>query len=168
MSLLAVLWLAGASFAQSGPVPTQIAVAKKVFVSNVAEIDFQGVFDSSELDGGPGRLYDEFYGAMKNWGRYDLVASPGDADLIVEVGWFFSPEMTLRGGAFGQPRLLGQIHVVLVDPRTHVTLWNLAQTVSGAAQITNRNKNFEQALAAIVTRVKLLANPSVSSDATHP
>jgi hypothetical protein len=54
------------------PLPTAVANARKVFLSN---------------GGGSDLAYDAFYAAMKDWGRYEIVGSPDEADLIVELAY---------------------------------------------------------------------------------
>ena len=34
--------------------------------------------------------YNEFYAAMKSWGRYELVSSPADADMVFEIRFAYS------------------------------------------------------------------------------
>jgi len=65
------------------PVPALILTAKKVFIANGG--GDESLFDSPQYSGGPDRLYNEFYAAMKSWGRYELVGSPHEADLVFEV-----------------------------------------------------------------------------------
>src|ERR1035441_8663261 len=67
--------------APAAPIPSQILTAKKVFISNAG-----GEYDAGIWSGGRERSYNEFYAAMKSWGRYELVSSPGDADLVFQVG----------------------------------------------------------------------------------
>jgi hypothetical protein len=70
------------------PVPTQIVTAKKVFISNLGS-DALATPDFKRL----GQLdlpYQRFYSEMKGWGRYELVTSPAEADLVFEVH-FSSP-----------------------------------------------------------------------------
>lgn len=151
-----------------GPVPVQIAAAHKIFLSNAAEMNFEGIFDDTELNGSPDRFYDEVYAQMKDWGRYELVSSPADADLVVELRWRFNEIGFLKRDSFlGQPDMLGQLRVTIIDPKTHIPLWNLAQNVHGAVQLGNREKNFDQAVYLVVNRFKVLANPPASSEAAH-
>lgn len=83
-----------------GPVPTPIITAKKVFIANAGGDE---PWDSeAQFSGGPERAYDEFYAAMKNWGRYQLVNAPGDADLWFEIA-FATP--ALAGAAARIPIL---------------------------------------------------------------
>lgn len=87
---------------------------------------------------------------MKNWGRYELVSSPADADLVLEVSW------VLTDTGLRLP-VLGQLRLAVIDPKTHVTLWNFTEYVRGAMPLSNRDKNFDQAMTTIVNRRKILA-----------
>lgn len=57
------------------PVPSLILTAKRVFIANGG--GDESLFDWPQYSGGPDRLYNEFYAAMKSWGRYELVSTPG-------------------------------------------------------------------------------------------
>ena len=69
------------------PVPVQIGAAQKVFISNAGGESFETVIDQTVFNGGPDRPYNQFYSAMKGWGRYELVPSPEAADLVLEISW---------------------------------------------------------------------------------
>jgi len=71
--------------APAAPVPTQIASAKKVFISNMGIDTISAVVFRREL--AENKPYNEFYAAVKAWGRYQLVDSPADADLVYEIGF---------------------------------------------------------------------------------
>jgi len=142
----------------SAPIPSQIASAQKVFVSNAGGESFETVINETVFNGGPDRPYNQFYAAMKDWGRYELVSSPADADLVFEVSW------ALTDTGLRLP-VLGQLRVVVIDPKTHITLWNLTQYVRGAVLLGNRDKNFDQTMTTVVNRLKILANsPNAPSD----
>jgi len=123
-----------------------------VFISNGGGESFESVIDETVFNGGPDRPYNQFYAAMKNWGRYELVSSPTDADLVFEISW------VLTDTGLRLP-VLGQLRLVVIDPKTHVTLWNFTEYVRGAILLGNRDKNFDQAMTIIVNRMKLLATP---------
>ena len=135
------------------PVPPQITTAQKAFISNAGGESFETVIDQIVFNGGPDRPYNEFYAAIKSWGKYEVVSSPADADLILEVSW------TLSDTGLRLP-VLGDIRVLIIDPKTHVTLWNLIEYVRGAILLSNRDKNFDQAMNTIVGRMKVLTGPS--------
>jgi hypothetical protein len=143
------------------PVPPQIGAAQKVFISNAGGESLETVIDETVFNGGPDRPYNEFYAAMKSWGRYELVSSPTDADLILEISW------ALTDTGLRLP-VLGQLRLVIIDPKTHVTLWNVTEYVRGAVLLGNRDKNFDQAMNTVVARLKgLTAPPSPTADAVQ-
>lgn len=142
------------------PIPPQIAAARKVFISNAGGESFETVFDQLVFNGGPDRPYDEFYAAMKDWGRRELVASPADADLILEISWVLT-DTGLRLPVLGQLRLL------MIDPKTHTTLWNITEYVRGAVLLGNRDKNFDQAMHVVVTRAQRLLVPEQPASAAQ-
>jgi hypothetical protein len=65
------------------PIPSPIFAAKSVFISNATGEVFLP-------HGNPDLTYNSFYEAMKSWGRYQLVSSPSDADLIFEIRFTFA------------------------------------------------------------------------------
>src|SRR5262249_58085013 len=68
---------------QKAPIPAQILSAKKVFIANAGGDESR--FDAPGYTGGPDRFYNEFYAGAKSWGRYELVSTPAEADLIFEI-----------------------------------------------------------------------------------
>jgi hypothetical protein len=157
---VAPLWSAQRSKeAAPAPVPPQIGAAQKVFISNAGGESFEAAIDQTVFNGGPDRSYNQFYAAMNGWGRYDLVTSPSDADLVLEISWVLSDT------GLKLP-VLGQLRLVVVDPKTHITLWNFAEYVRGAILLGNRDKNFDQAMNTM-TRLKNLVN-ATSGAATKP
>jgi hypothetical protein len=72
--------------------------------------------------------------------------------LVLEISWVLSDT------GLSLP-VLGQLRLLVIDPRTHVTLWNLTEYVRGAILLGNRDKNFDQAMNTVVGRLKTLAFP---------
>ncbi|MGA8500598.1 MAG: hypothetical protein WB683_03550 [Candidatus Sulfotelmatobacter sp.] len=134
------------------PVPAQIAAAQKVFISNAGGASLETVIDETVFNGGPDRPYNQFYAAMKSWGRYEVVSTPADADLVFEISW------ALTDTGLRLP-VLGQLRLVVIDPKTRITLWNLTEYVRGALLLGNRDKNFDQAMNTVVARLKALTTP---------
>ena len=141
------------------PIPPQIGAAQKVFISNAGGESFEMILQQTVFDGGPDRPYNQFYAAMKDWGRYELVPAPANADLVVEVSW----DLTDTGL---QLPVLGELRLVIIDPKAHVTLWTLVEHVRGAVLLGNRDKNFDQAMNTVVKRLKELAPPSATAAGT--
>jgi hypothetical protein len=165
--IVAILGLVQALSAQQSkgsapaPVPSQISAAQKVFISNAGGESLETVIDETVFNGGPDRPYNQFYAAMKSWGRCELVSSPADADLILEISW------VLTDTGLRLP-VLGQLRLVVIDPKTHVTLWNLTEYVRGAILLGNRDKNFDQAMNTVVGRLKSLTlSPAPTADAVQ-
>lgn len=156
---LPLLLLGACAFAQKSqvpqpaPIPPQIAAAQRIFISNAGGESFETVFDQIVFDGGPDRAYNQLYAAMKAWGQRELVSSPADADLIFEISW------VLNDTGLGRLPVLGQLRLVIVDPKTHIPLWTVTEYVRGAVLLGNRDKNFDQAMNTIVGRVKTLMLP---------
>jgi hypothetical protein len=141
--------------AAPAPVPPQVGAAKRVFIANAGGANFETVFSEIAFSGGPDRAYDQFYAAMKNWGHYEIVPSPADADLILKVRWLVSDT------GLKLP-ILGEVGVEVIDPKTTMTLWNFGEYVRGALLLGNRDKNFDRALNAVVERMKKLVEAPAS------
>ena len=148
------------------PVPVQITRGKKVFISNAGG-------DTNYLySGGPDRLYNQFYAAIQSWGRYQLAAGPGDADLVLAISFSnqFVGEEDPRGNVSSSP-LVGrsrtdpQFRLAVLDPGTRVALWTFTEHVQFAVLQGNRDKNFDQALAALVNDVRNVAGQFAATSA---
>ena len=89
------------------------------------------------------------------------MSSPADADLVFEISW------VLTDTGLRLP-VLGQLRLVVLDPKTHVTLWTFIDYVRGAMLLGNRDKNFDQAMTVVMNRMKLLADPRAASSNANP
>ncbi len=143
------------------PVPTPIGAGQRVFISNAGGESFELVIDQTVFHGGPDRPYNQFYAAMTDWSRYMLVSSPADADLVFEISW------ALSDTGLKLP-VLGQLRLVIIDPKTHVTLWNFTEYVRGAILLGNRDKNFDEAMITIVNRMKKIVETPVATGNAAP
>jgi hypothetical protein len=81
----------------AAPVPTQILTGSKVFLSNAAS---RPIFGVQNLIG------NEFYAGVKSAGRFQIVGTPEEADLVLEIG--HTP--ILRG-------IPAELSVRIIDPR---------------------------------------------------
>jgi len=91
---------------------------------------------------------------MKSWGRFELVSAPSDADLIFEISLNYASENPY-------PRIC----LLILDPKTHVVLWPILENVKAWALAASGRKNFDQAIANVVDRLKKLAVPPPVSSA---
>jgi hypothetical protein len=137
-------WAQQPQGAAGAPVPPMIGGAKTVFIANSAE---EGDLCEQQAwyTGGSNRTYNEFYAAMKSWGRFNLVTLPAEADIVFDVGIVdhnCSPSAT------------SHFRVVIVDPKTHTNLWSVVQYIEAAGLAKTREKNYELAMTALINNVK--------------
>jgi hypothetical protein len=148
------------------PVPSQIVSAKKIFISNGGQ---EGVPRFGTFSGEPERTYNQFYAAMKDWGRYELVSAPSDADLILEVS-FSVPAAgcnVFKGDTLNGP-YVPRFRLLVLDPKTHFTLWAFIENVDWAVLAGNRNKNFDQGMTNLMNDFeKLAGQPVVATDSSQ-
>jgi len=154
-TILLVTWLlliCPGAFAQqpqpaTPPTPSKILEAKKVFVSN-AGVDAASpvVFERTT---GPNEPYNQFYFSMQRWGRYELVATPSDADLVLQLR-LTSP---LSSCQTYEP----QIALTILDSKTHFVLWTVTKRVKDARLKDNWDKNLKESIDDVVGELKQLS-----------
>lgn len=160
--LVAISLLTGLASAQGkkvepGPIPNQIVAAKRVFIANAG--GDERWHDDPLYTGGADRSYNQFYAAMKGAGKYELVGTPSDADLIFEIE-FLVP--TAEPPASGRLDLAAvpfdpQFRLTIRDPKTNVLLWGFTEHLQWAILRSNRDKNFDEAMTRILADVQGLA-----------
>jgi hypothetical protein len=125
------------------PKPEQILAAKKAFVSNAAEQC------ANFFCGAPDEPYSDFYNGIKMSARYELVMVPADADLVFEIHFISY-----------RPNQLPHLKLVILDPKTRITLWTLDEEVGTAARQSTARKNFEKAMSSLIRDVQMLSLPA--------
>ncbi len=154
---LALLLVPGASAQQTdspqAPVPSQILSSKAAFIANSG--GDCNPLGNTGYTGGPDRPYNQFWAAMKSWGRYEFVSNPADAALIFEIRFtcplYFDEKLT---------RIDAEIRLLVRDPKTQTVLWGFTEHIDGALRQSARDKNFDKALANLVDDVrKLVVRP---------
>ena len=157
ITFVAVLHAQHIALVQPGPVPAQIISAKKVFVSNAG--GQCNSFGSTTFSGSPDRTYDELYAAIKTWGRYELTNAPAEADLVFEINLTCELFPDARRSATD-----AQFRLLVLDPKTQILLWGFTQQVPVAQLLSNRDKNFDQAMASLMGRLKRLAGQTTAAE----
>lgn len=134
------------------PLPSQITNAKNVFVAN-------GGDDPHFKSLGPQRAYNQFYSALKDWGHYELVGSPADADVVLEIS------LTTQLSQFGSDlRNMPLLKLVIADPKTHTLLWvSQEELETGGIVGAHQDSKFDKAMERIVGDLKNLASQGASS-----
>jgi len=138
----------------AAPVPAPILDGKKAFIS--FELGDVSSFPSV-YSGGPERAYNEFYQGMQQWGRYQLVSDPKDADVVFAIRFVESPGLT-------DP----QIRLGISDSRGRVSLWGFAEEINGAFRKKNRDAAFSATIAQVINDLKLLVNSNGAPAAPQP
>ena len=132
------------------PVPTAIQTGKRVFLGN-AGVDGMSI-SAFRRGGDMNQPYNWFYVAMKNWGRYEMVGSPADADLVFEIS-FAAPLV-------GTEKLLSSapyLRLEILDAKTHFLLWTIVEPVEGAYRKATWESNFNTGLTSLVSDLKNIA-----------
>lgn len=127
----------------AAPVPAPLMNAKKVFIANGTGDNDPAI---AKYTNGPDGLYNQFYADIKALGRYELVSSPADADIVMTVVVdyaFFNREFTY-------PKFKLEVR----DPKTNVLLWTFSEPVEGALLTKTGRKNVAQALSKLVDDLK--------------
>jgi hypothetical protein len=129
------------------PVPPQLLNAKKIFISNAGADS--GLFPHP-FTGDPDRAYNEFYAGVVSWGRYQLVASPAEADLVFEL------QLTAPNGPSNADKSKGasdpvpMLRLAIYDRPTHYVLWALTESIAPATLQKTHDHNFDEAVASLV------------------
>jgi hypothetical protein len=106
------------------PLPAVIVNAHKVFLTN---------------GGGSDLAYDAFYSEMKKWGKYQIVGSPDEADLIVELGYRIERGGTRVWSSSNSYDGTTQVHSSqIVDPQLVLTIYDAKSKNSLWAAVDHR------------------------------
>ncbi len=145
--------------APDAPLPSALLTAKKAFIS------FAGGEPYSLR--GPRQVYNQFFAEIKASGRYQLVRSPGEADLVLQLS-FANPMSKVSvspgaGGSWGSSSSQPQFRLVLLDPRTSIVLWTIIDDVPSAMLPENRDKNLDNTLHRLAQDLEALTAPSTAN-----
>jgi hypothetical protein len=136
--MLLLLSAAGAEAQGAGGLPAQMPSAvvnvQKIFIAN---------------SGNSPVTYHAFCEGMRDWGKYEIVASSDEADLIVELSYRdadkYAPSWSV-GNAFAatQPsrekKLDPQVIVTIYDSKRNEPLWSATDYQKRAKREKNRQK----------------------------
>jgi hypothetical protein len=125
----------------AAPMPTQLLAAKKLFFANGADNDP----DITKYTNGADGLDNQFYADVKALGRYELVASPSDADIVLELRIEYA---YLRN--FTYPKFKAEVR----DPKTNVLLWTFTEPVNGALLAKTGRRNVAQSVSKLTDDLK--------------
>ena len=108
----------------AAPLPQAVVSAKKVFLTN---------------GGGSNLAYDTFYSEMKEWGKYEIVGSPEDADLIIELAYSVQHDGTRVWSSTNTYTGATQVHSAqIVDPQLTLTIFDAKTKNSLWSEVDHR------------------------------
>lgn len=141
----------------SAPVPPQVLNAHTVFVSNGGGSNY-----FEDFGGGTNRAYNTFYKQLKQMQKYELVSSPGDADLIFEIR-AIAPETS---GYHDTVSYNPQVILTVRDPRTNAVLWTESANVRAIGTKSRRDRQFDQSVAVLVDKLALVTGQPLTEAQT--
>jgi hypothetical protein len=145
---------------QPGPIPPALHSAQTVFVSNAGADS--GLFPEP-FSGDPNRPYSEFFNNLKATGAFELVADPSQADLVLELQ-LTAPAGPQRGSKqLGASDPVPMFRLVVYDRKTHYILWTETQSIELAFLQKTHDRNFDDALNALLNRFLQVAGKNLSS-----
>lgn len=139
----------------NSPIPPQLRTARKVFLSNAGSD--AGLFPHP-FSGTQDRAYGYVYRALQADGRFTLVDTPAEADLVFEIQ-LSAPEGSVSGNKQqGTEDALPSVRLTVFDRPTHYIthyiLWSLAETIYKANLQKTHDKNFDDALDLLLRDLK--------------
>jgi hypothetical protein len=142
----------------AAPVPAQIQQAQTIFLTN------SGSDPNFPIDAT--KAYNDIYAALQTWGRYKLVNSPDQADLVFHLK-AIAPLTDVsgnRGGVYSVTSPAFQL--TIRDPKSNIALW----TITSPVNVTGKNQVLERWVSIsetnLVSRVKVVAGQPLSPDET--
>jgi hypothetical protein len=131
------------------PIPATFVNARRAFIANGAGDNDPGI---TKYTNGPDGMYNQFYADVKALGRFELVGSPGEADVVLEL----RIDYALFNHDFTYPKFRLEVR----DSKTNVLLWTFTEPVQGALLAKSGRKNVGQALAKLTEDLrKLVPSP---------
>ena len=142
----------------AAPVPPQISDAHTIFLSNAGGDSYFALAYSD----GPDRAYNDLYAALKGWGRYQIVTSPNDADLILEVHSLAKSSTDVTNGN-SSTVYTPELRLELRDPKTRTVLWTLSSYVkTSAGRQKARDKQLDAAATVLFNQLRQLTGETLT------
>ena len=129
------------------PIPSLLLNAKTVFISNAGADS--GLFPHP-FTGDPDRAYNEFYADVVSWGRYQLVGTPDQADLVFELQLMAPSGPSNADKSKGASDPLPMVRLVIYDRPTHYVLWALTESIAPADRQKTHDHNLDEAVSNLI------------------
>ncbi len=135
-----------------GSIPSAIAAAKTVFISNETYV-IENINNPSE-NGGPTLAYDQFFAALKATGRLQIVDDPAKADIVLVLQILPADRIPLE---------IEGARVLVYDGKTHFVLWTLVRRLDTCATISGCVKSLDRAVQGLANDLATLCGKSPSA-----
>lgn len=156
-AFLSLVWSASAKTRKDippAPLPEAVLNAQRAFLSN---------------RGGSDLAYDAFYAEMKKWNKYEIVGSPGNADLIIELSYevenlgarvwsstnTYNNTTQIHSREIIDPKLI----LTIYDARTKNSLWSTIDHRRLARLEKNREKEMINSAERLVEELRSRSVP---------
>jgi hypothetical protein len=139
----------------SAPIPTQIAAAHTIFLVNAgADANFPLTEDQS---------YNQVYAALQSWGRFQLVGSAAQADLIFNLH-DIAPITDISGNRGSTYSISSPaFQLTIMDAKTNTPLWTITSPVTIIGKGDKRARWNAIAVTNLISRVKVLVNQPLTT-----
>ncbi|HVW78250.1 MAG TPA: hypothetical protein VHB45_11610 [Alloacidobacterium sp.] len=137
------------------PVPAKLYTAKKIFLSNAGADS--GLFPHP-FSGAPDRGYNQLYAALQSSGQFTLVSDPEDADLVLQLELIEPNGPKYVDKTKGSSDPFPMFRLTIFDRGTHYILWTFTESIEGAYLQKTHDRNFDDALKALMTDFKNLVS----------
>lgn len=148
------------------PLPTPIITAQTVYLS-------KGQGSDPYLKGGAEYAFDVFYSEVKGWGKYRIVGSRDEADLVFELSYssqrvgtrVWSTTNTYTGATqvHSTPEMDPRVTFTVYDRKTGFSLWSAQEKRDTARRRKNRQKNLTNTLHEMVQNFRSRVEASGSN-----
>ena len=137
------------------PAPTLIASAHKIFLQNA------GAAPNFPID--QAHAYESIYAALQSWGRYQLVPSAAEADLVFALH-DVAPITNVVGNDAGTYTLhTPAFQLNILDAHTGVNIW----TITSPVMLEGRGKTYERwvnvSITNLISRIKVLSGATLNA-----
>jgi hypothetical protein len=151
-------WAAPKKDIAPAPLPSEIVEAKKVYLLN-GQTTSQGLTPN-----GNNLAFDALYSLMKEWGKFELVGSPKNADIVIELQYrpysgrsksfttyntYTHTSQTISGTGGG-----ADFAIVIYDANSKEQLWTFSDACGSAYIVSNQRKEVVLSVGRLVEQLK--------------
>jgi hypothetical protein len=142
----------------SADVISRVTAAKKVFLSNAGA---NPVYATDEMIGGANGGYNALYASLKQWGHFQLVDAPTQADLIFEIRSLESCDIEKPGNGiherdYTQTCTQPTFNLSILDPSTRTPLYVIVSPAGKASSLKKGQIAFAKSIDTLTDKIKVL------------